>query len=58
MRVACPFCRGSYTLPDPEDLERGKADPVLMHSMPPCDKWTALDPVAFLEEARLTMEPN
>lgn len=48
---SCPFCAGEFVLPDADDLERGEADAALVHSMPPCRTFVALEPDEFVRQA-------
>lgn len=44
----CPFCGGKF-----EAVQQDNGTPGVVHSMPPCEKFIALDVIAFLRAARL-----
>lgn len=44
----CPFCGGRVTYG-----EEAKLGPLLLHTVPHCEKFDRLDIIAFVREARL-----
>jgi hypothetical protein len=44
----CPFCGGTYTAGISTE-----GDGILIHSMPPCDKFSRLEMCDFMQAARL-----
>jgi hypothetical protein len=49
----CPFCQGRFQA---GGLKEGEEAGVL-HSVPPCEKFIALEPIAFLRAVRIRLTP-
>ncbi len=47
---SCPFCEGNFSA--------SEEPPAVLHSLPVCSQWTALEPHEFLEAARHAREPS
>lgn len=56
--VKCPFCLGYFFIDQATNPSTGKQADMLIHNLPPCPKFLALEPEDFVHEAYMKAVPQ
>lgn len=51
----CPFCGGTVTVGEHETDGKKSGNHVVLHTMPPCQKYIDEDPLVFIRNARVAV---